>query len=1089
MADLGDMIARLLLDSTQWNTGMKEVEETTAATATEVEGALAGISGSLQTMGAAIAGLALAEGLKTFAEDAIEASDEIGKFRAAIVALKGDGDNVTQFLDHIHELAATSPFSFPELSATAQHMVQLGVSLEQVQTTLSAVTEMGTALRLPAGSITTIGDALAKIEAGGNAMRTMTALVNQGVPAWQMLAEQMGVSVPAAIEAVKTGAITTQQVVADLTAGMAKYADSAAAWGDTWRGAMKGLQADVTQAMAAVGDSMKSVLNDLVAPLLKQVGDLVLQFADWWKGLSAPVQDAIMAFGAAVIAIAAVGGAIALLGVALEAIGAPFLAATVAIAAVVAALVALGVWVSEHWPAISDILTNTWNQLSAIWGATWNTISTELQAIWTNLQTFAVSFFGALGNLVSVVWNAVSTFWVAVWNGIVTMLKTQWDLLNTLVGTVFGQIGSYLGGFWDPIFKYFQDAWNSIIGWLSEAWNKLASTASILTGAFNNISAELQKSVPAVDATTDAHKKLGGAMADNTDFSTKLGTATQALTDKFIPLADKGELLRAIYQQLETEHQNLVKTVAANILASEALAAAHQTLIDKVMALVPPTIDATQAIDQLSVRAQHLMDTLALGATTVERARQALANMGVESTGAAQKALDLATQQEATVKAAGDMMSTFDNLSAQANTLKANIALLTRTEGDHTTELESLQAALKATEAAISSMSTTTQDAYHQMGIKSLDELNAMATAADENFQKIAASADANSLAVKEAWITKTQDAYNVIIAAGGSLTEAQKAQLDQMKVDVQTHLDSTKSQWLTTYNDITKGVGKAFDDMITLVVTGKGSFADIMTKMLQDLGEAALKAFIAPFEKAIAKFIATSIADLLGGKGLGGVLDAVKALGKTISDIFSGTASAAAPAAGAAAGAAGAAGQAGTTAAGGVTSVVTSSLSSILGAVGSIGSAIAGIVGDIQTLHTQAVLGQIEESTRYMKIGLVTQSDSLLNDSHMIRNMWSDYTKWTADVLQTYLFQMNVDLDYISGNTHDALPLLSAIADSVTNIPDVLTQGFASLSKGIDTLNVTVTATGVTTAEAARALGNQIAANLTGQLAPVVAA
>ena len=40
---------------------------------------------------------------------------------------------------------------------------------------------------------------------------------------------------------------------------------------------------------------------------------------------------------------------------------------------------------------------------------------------------------------------------------------------------------------------------------------------------------------------------------------------------------------------------------------------------------------------------------------------------------------------------------------------------------------------------------------------------------------------------------------------------------------------------------------------------------------LLKSLGQAVTSAFIEPFAKAIGDFIAGAIADLLGGKGLGG--------------------------------------------------------------------------------------------------------------------------------------------------------------------------------------------------------------------------
>src|SRR5262249_51793598 len=155
-----------------------------------------------------------------------------------------------------------------------------------------------------------------------------------------------------------------------------------------------------------------------------------------------------------------------------------------------------------------------------------------------------------------------------------------------------------------------------------------------------------------------------------------------------------------------------------------------------------------------------------------------------------------------------------------------------------------------------------------------------------------------------------------------------------------------------------------------------------------------------------------------------------------------------------------------------------------IVGAVGSVLGAASSIVGNFQNARQETTLNAIEESTRYMKIGLVTQPDSLLNDSHVIRNTLTDIKGMLWDPVVTYLFQINVDLDAIAGDIHSALPLISTLVDNSSAMKDAITTQLPDLiQRGFDTLNVSVTATGVTTAEAAKALGNQIAANLSRQL------
>ena len=218
MADLGDMIARLLLDSSQWVQGMAEAEEKTAEAATGIEASLAGMSEGLGKIGAALGELAIAEGIKKIAESAIEASDQFAKFQTAVTNFTGDAAGAKQLLEDVQGIAKTSPFEFPELAGAAQRMVQLGMSTEQAKTSLTAIAEMGTALKLTGEQVTGVANAMARLDAGAQPMRVMNQLVAEGIPAWKILAEQMGPSMADAQAAVKNHLVDAQTVVADLTA-------------------------------------------------------------------------------------------------------------------------------------------------------------------------------------------------------------------------------------------------------------------------------------------------------------------------------------------------------------------------------------------------------------------------------------------------------------------------------------------------------------------------------------------------------------------------------------------------------------------------------------------------------------------------------------------------------------------------------------------------------------------------------------------------------------------------------------------------------------------------------------------------------
>jgi hypothetical protein len=90
-----------------------------------------------------------------------------------------------------------------------------------------------------------------------------------------------------------------------------------------------------------------------------------------------------------------------------------------------------------------------------------------------------------------------------------------------------------------------------------------------------------------------------------------------------------------------------------------------------------------------------------------------------------------------------------------------------------------------------------------------------------------------------------------------------------------------------------------------------------------------------------------------------------------------------------------------------------------------------------------ETTMNAVEESTRYLKIGLVTQGDSLLNDSHVIRNTLTDFMAWNWGVATTYFQGISEKLDTIiskggfgSGATAAIPKAAAVVAAGIAGIP-----------------------------------------------------
>lgn len=290
------------------------------------------------------------------------------------------------------------------------------------------------------------------------------------------------------------------------------------------------------------------------------------------------------------------------------------------------------------------------------------------------------------------------------------------------------------------------------------------------------------------------------------------------------------------------------------------------------------------------------------------------------------------------------------------------------------------------------------EEALLTLGIKNAQYYKDLADSADEAYKVVVESADSTYEETAQAALIAAEAEIRAALSVGEiTRDEADKTlaqiQSDLDKLDV-AHAGSVEKRGRRerTLGDDIQAINKStFNSLerdLARTIVNLGSFSDLWKtlwkKLAEDLLNIMFKVLLDPLEKQI-------------GKVLGG--------------IFGGGSSAASTAAGGAASAGGAAASAGGS--------VASTAGGLLGSLGSIASIAnlgvniaSGIVTGMQQAHMSSDLQKIEESTRYLKIGLVTQGDSLLNDSHEIRNTLSDFMKYNWGVQATYFQGISEKLD-----------------------------------------------------------------------------
>lgn len=216
-----------------------------------------------------------AMGVKALAE-----ASKLQKVQAAFTNLLGSAQKADEYIRKLYDFANQSPFSFEELSMGAQRLMAMGYSGEEALTTLRAIGDAAAGIGKGTEGISRISLALGQIKAKGTVQaEEMRQLAENGIPAWQMLADAMGTDVATAMKLVEKRAVSAQVGIDALTKGMTqKYGGMMEKQAQTieggWQVAMDGVQ----RVLAQTGLEIDKTFD--VAKNLRGFGMQLAKFSD-----------------------------------------------------------------------------------------------------------------------------------------------------------------------------------------------------------------------------------------------------------------------------------------------------------------------------------------------------------------------------------------------------------------------------------------------------------------------------------------------------------------------------------------------------------------------------------------------------------------------------------------------------------------------------------------------------------------------------------------------------------------------------------------------------------------------------------------
>lgn len=231
------------------------------------------MAGSFVTAFAAVAGA------KNLVGRAITRVDTIDTATKSLEVLTGDAKTATMVMEGLVKGIEGTPIALDQVALGAKKMVAAGMDGRKVESTFKAIADASYGVGNGTESIDQMTDAIASMQSAGTVYADdINRLVDAGVPAWKILANQSKKSVTEMKKEVSSGALESNKAIEMLTQGIENGTDGVAGHtaamaglaktaGDTISGSWANLQTAAVKIFANVVTVLKGPIIDALTGL------------------------------------------------------------------------------------------------------------------------------------------------------------------------------------------------------------------------------------------------------------------------------------------------------------------------------------------------------------------------------------------------------------------------------------------------------------------------------------------------------------------------------------------------------------------------------------------------------------------------------------------------------------------------------------------------------------------------------------------------------------------------------------------------------------------------------------------------------
>ena len=524
---LRDLKVTIKLDNSEFKTGISGVEKQCNSLTKTVKKVATAIAGAFVVKKVVEFGTAIAK-------VGVEYNALKEQSKVTWTTLLGSQEQAISQLERIEKFAASTPFSKMGVDQMAKYLHNAGYEGDAVFDTLTKIGDMGSAFGVQEDSLVELTRQYSQVQQAGYAYtEDLNILADRGIPIYQAIADQVGVTVAEVKKMASEGKLTADIYNSAIDSMAATTAGAMEAQSKTFNGMMSTLKDNLTTVAGLITEKLFSALSGLLEKLLpvveaftnayKETGSFKtalleameamglekwIEFGKEVKSVCDKVKDLTTAFfeneqlittiaivlGTLTAAVLAFNAATILSNASMVAqeviLNAMILAETIATAtttalgtaiafltspitlviAAIGALIAIIYLLIKNWDAVKEAASKCWDWIVQKWK-------------------------GASEWFKNVILTPLTTWWNNFWTGVKTGASNAWANLQNIwsgcVGwfksTIISPVSSAFKGLWEGIKSFLTNPLEGIKTMFRNAFNWIIDKVNALIGGLNKI--------------------------------------------------------------------------------------------------------------------------------------------------------------------------------------------------------------------------------------------------------------------------------------------------------------------------------------------------------------------------------------------------------------------------------------------------------------------------------------------------------------------------------------------------------------------------------------------------------------------------